>query len=284
MIDFHVHSTASDGTVPPEELAERGRDFAAMALTDHDNCDGCARFLAECERLGVKGRRLAGIELNVEPGEGHGEFHMLGLGIDPAAPCLADFLDEIRAGRNERNGKMIARLNGLGIPITAEEVGKYANGKIVARPHFARVLIEKGWATGVKDAFERFLGTGRPAYAPRYRPSQAAAIEAVHAAGGVAVMAHPRFWTDDPEALRRGLVGLMELGLDGIEAIYQANEPGETIEHLRIARSLGLIVTAGSDFHGENKPTIHLGMDVDRESELVGALLGRISSHRALRT
>ena len=265
MIDFHVHSTASDGTVPPEELAARSRDFTAMALTDHDNCDGCARFLAECERLGVKGRRLAGIELNVEPGEGYGEFHMLGLGIDPNAPCLAEFLDEIRAGRDERNAKMIAKLNGLGIPITAEEVGKYANGKIVARPHFARVLVEKGFAESVADAFVRYVAVGAPAYVTRYRPAQACAIDVIHRAGGVAVMAHPRYWTSDAADLKAGLARLKDLGLDGMEAEYQANTTEETLLHLRTAYALGLAVTAGSDFHGTNKPTITLGMTVADE-------------------
>ena len=270
MIDFHVHSTASDGTVPPEELAARSRDFAAMALTDHDNCDGCARFLAECKRLGVTGRRLAGIELNVEPGEGHGEFHMLGLGIDPAAPCLAEFLAEIRAGRKERNAKMIAKLNGLGIPITAEEVGKYANGEIVARPHFARVLVEKGFAENISDAFARYVDVGGLAYVTRYRPAQSRAIEVIHRAGGVAVMAHPRYWTSDADDLKAGLARLKDIGLDGVEAEYQANAPEETILHLRTAYALGLAVTAGSDFHGENKPTITLGMSVaDEEAFLV---------------
>ena len=265
MIDFHVHSTASDGTVTPEELAERSRGFAAMALTDHDNCDGCERFLAACARLGVTERRLAGIELNVEPGEGYGEFHLLGLGIDPAAACLADFLEEIRAGRNERNAKMLAKLNGIGIPITAEEVGKYANGKIVARPHFARVLVEKGFAESVADAFARYVGVGAPAYVTRYRPAQARAIDVVHRAGGVAVMAHPRYWTSDPDLLKAGLARLKDIGLDGIEAEYQANAPEETILHLRTAYALGLAVTAGSDFHGTNKPTITLGMEVADE-------------------
>ena len=265
MIDFHVHSTASDGTVSPEELAERSRGFAAMALTDHDNCDGCERFLAACARLGVTGRRLAGIELNIEPGEGYGEFHMLGLGIDPVAPCLTDFLEEIRAGRNERNAKMLAKLNGIGIPITDEEVRKYANGKIVARPHFARVLVEKGFAESVADAFVRYVDVGAPAYVTRYRPAQARAIDVIHHAGGVAVMAHPRYWTSDPDLLKAGLARLKDIGLDGIEAEYQANAPEETILHLRTAYALGLAVTAGSDFHGANKPTITLGMAVADE-------------------
>ena len=280
MIDFHVHSTASDGTVPPEKLAEMGRGLTAMALTDHDNCDGCARFLAECGRLGVTGRRLAGIELNVEPGEGFGELHMLGLGIDPAAPCLAGFLDEIRAGRDERNAKMIAKLNGLGVPVSYEDVAKHANGKIVARPHFARVLVEKGFAENISDAFARYVDVGGLAYVTRYRPAQARAIEAIHRAGGVAVMAHPRYWTSDPDALKVGLSRLKDLGLDGVEAEYQANAPEETILHLRTAYALGLAVTAGSDFHGANKPTITLGMAVADEEAFLAPFWNALAAVR----
>ena len=280
MIDFHVHSTASDGTVSPEELAERSRDFAAMALTDHDNCDGCARFLSECERLGVTGRRLAGIELSVEPGEGYCKFHLLGLGIDPAAPCLTDFLDEIRAGRNERNAQILAKLNALGVPIADADVAKYANGKIVARPHIARVLVEKGFAESVADAFARYVGDGAPAYVTRYRPAQARAIEVIHRAGGVAVMAHPRYWTSDAAALKAGLARLRDMGLDGIEAEYQANAPEETILHLRTARALGLAVTAGSDFHGANKPTVTLGMAVADEEAFLAPFWDALAAVR----
>ena len=280
MIDFHVHSTASDGTETPEALAEKSRDFAAMALTDHDNCDGCARFLAECERLGVTGRRLAGIELSIEPGEGYAKFHLLGLGIDPAAPCLTDFLDEIRAGRNERNVAILAKLNALGVPIAHADVAKYANGKIVARPHIARVLVEKGFAASVADAFARYVGDGAPAYVTRYRPAQARAIDVIHRAGGVAVMAHPRYWTSDPDALAAGLARLKDLGLDGIEAEYQANAPEETILHLRTARALGLAVTAGSDFHGANKPTVTLGMAVADEEAFLAPFWDALAAVR----
>ena len=265
MIDFHVHSTASDGTVSPEKLAELGRGFGAMALTDHDNCDGCERFLAESASLGVTGRRLAGIELSVEPGTGYDKFHLLGLGIDPTAPCLTDFLDEIRAGRDARNVEILAKLDGMGMPITLEEVRRYANGKIVARPHIARVLVDKGYAGNVYDAFRRFVGDGASAYVTRYRPAPARAIDVIHRARGVAVMAHPRYWTADPDALKAGLARLKDIGLDGIEAEYQTNAPEETILHLRTAYALGLAVTAGSDFHGANKPTITLGMSVADE-------------------
>ena len=249
IVDFHVHSNASDGTFAPTELVAKATKggFAAIALTDHDNCDGCARFLASSR--GQAGVRLAGVELSIEPGVGYGKFHLLGLGIDPASPELNVFLDEIREGRDERNRQIVARLAELGMPMDDEELLKYANGRIVARPHIARVLMDHGWVSSVKDAFARFLGDGAPAYVARYRPAQARAIERIHAAGGVAVMAHPRYWTQDGDLLRRGLAKLRDLGLDGIEAEYQANLPGETVEHLRAAREVGLAVTAGSDFH-----------------------------------
>jgi len=108
MIDLHCHSTCSDGTFSPEELAEMGRGFAVFAITDHDNCDGGARFL-EASR-GQEGVRLAGIELSLESGKGYGEFHMLGLGIDTNAGCLVDFLEEIRRGRDDRNARMVEKL------------------------------------------------------------------------------------------------------------------------------------------------------------------------------
>lgn len=275
MIDLHCHSTCSDGTLTPEELAERGRAFTAFALTDHDNCEGCARFLAACR--GQAGLRLAGVELSVEPGAGYSKLHLLGLGIDPASPRLNAFLDAVRAGRNERNARIVARLAELGMPIAEEELLKYANGRIVARPHIARVLMDHGWANGVKDAFDRILGDGKPAYVTRYHPAQAEAIEVVHAAGGVAVLAHPRYWTPDFARLRAGLVRLKDLGLDAVEAVYGANLPEETVEHLRMARELGLAVTAGSDFHGANKPTIALGMATDDDAAFLAPLRARLA-------
>lgn len=280
MIDLHCHSTYSDGTLTPEELAEKGRSFSVFAVTDHDNCDGCKHFLAACAAQGHTAMRLAGLELSIDPGEGYSQFHLLGLGIDPDSPTLNAFLDKIRDGRNERNKKILARLAELGMPVPEEELAKYANGKIVARPHIARVLMDHGWATSVKDAFERFVGKGKPAFVSRYRPPQAESIAAIHAAGGVAVMAHPRYWTQDADMLRTGLRKVMDLGLDGIEAVYRANLPEETILHLRVAKELGLAVTAGSDFHGANKPEIPLGMKTDDDAAFLAPILSRLNDVR----
>ena len=278
MIDLHCHSICSDGTLSPEELAQRGRDFSVFAITDHDNCDGGARFL-EASR-GQRGVRLAGIELSLDPGAGFGEFHMLGLGIDPGSRSLADFLDAIRRGRDERNERMVAKLCEIGMPLTMEEVRSFAGSEVVARPHVARAMMRRGYVGSIAEAFAKAIGPGRPAYCSRFHPSPASAIDAVHAAGGVAVMAHPASWTKDPAALRAGLARLKDLGLDGIEAVYQANTPDVTLDHLRAARELGLAVSAGSDFHGANKPDITLGMDVENEMEFIAPLLERLAQVR----
>lgn len=281
MIDLHVHSTASDGTVPPAELAERGRDFMVMALTDHDNFDGVDEFLAaDCGAC----MRLAGVEFSVEPGEGYGKFHLLGLGVDAKNEGMHAFLKRVLDGRNRRNTKILARFAEIGIAISKDDIASYAHGEVLARPHFARWLVDNGYAPDVSAAFAAYLTPASPpetnCYMTRYHPDPGETFDLIHAAGGVAVMAHPRYWTKDPKMLRAGLERLKARGLDGIEAVYQANEPDETIDHLRAAKELGLCVTAGSDFHGANKPTIALGMEVGDERTFIAPFLERLDFWR----
>ena len=280
MIDLHVHSTASDGTVSPKELAERGRGFTVMALTDHDNCDGVAEFLA----ADGGETRLAGIELSVEPGEGYGKFHLLGIGIDSQNIGLRMFLKRVLDGRNIRNVEIMSRFAHIGIDIPPEEIATYAHGEVLARPHFARWLVDHGHAPDISTAFAEYLTPSSPpepnCYVTRYHPDPGEAFDMIHAAGGVAVMAHPRYWTKESTLLRVGLERLKARGLDGIEAVYQANEPCETVDHVRVAKELGLCMTAGSDFHGANKPTITLGMEVDDESTFIAPFLERLCHWR----
>ena len=281
MIDLHVHSTASDGTFTPTELAEKGRDFSVMAITDHDNMDGVDEFLSAS--VSSAGLRLPGIELSVDPGEGYGHFHLLGLGIDTSCDLFRKFLRRILDGRSARNERMLANFARIGIEIPADELARYAHGEVLARPHFAAWLADHGFATDKAVAFKTYLTSGSPpetrCYETRYRPDPGEAFDLIHAAHGVAIMAHPRFWTSDPDKLRAGLRRLKERGLDGIDAIYQANLPGETIEHLRAARELDLAVTAGSDFHGAHKPNITLGMTVDDEAAFLAPFFAALSRY-----
>lgn len=285
VVDFHVHSTASDGTLSPREIAERGKDFAALALTDHDNCDGVDEFLA-APLEGSPLRRFSGIELSIEPGEGFHKFHLLGLGVDPTNEGLRAFLRRVLEGRNERNERIRANFARLGIEIAAEDIATYAHGEILARPHFARWLVLHGYAPDVKTAFERYLAPTSPAetscYEDRWHPSQEDAIRIVHEAGGLAIMAHPKYWNKrwkyfgvDFEIAEYGLAQLKEVGLDGVESIYQANTRRENVEFTRIALKLGYLTSAGSDFHGDNKPSIHVGMEVDEA--FIRPLLDRLS-------
>ena len=298
IVDFHVHSTASDGTCSPAELAEKAQGFAAIALTDHDNCDGVEEF-EKCERCEMR-LQVPGIELSIEPGKGFDKFHLLGLGIDPSNAGLKAFLNRVLDGRNGRNDRILANFRCLGIemegagdagarrprPVNMPDQGagpsrprmfrsifSYAHGEVLARPHFARWLMDHGYAPDVKTAFETYLLPDSPAetrcYEERWHPSQEEAFAVVHAAGGICVMAHPKYWRNDwkatgPDyaAAARGLAELKEKGLDGVEALYQANTNGENVEFTRIATRLGYLTTAGSDFHGANKPTIPLGMEV----------------------
>ena len=263
IVDFHVHSTASDGTLLPSELAERARGFAAIALTDHDNCDGVAEWPG-----------IAGIELSVEPGADFDKFHLLGLGIDPENGGMRAFLKRILDGRNDRNARILVNFRRLGIEMT--DVEAYAHGEVLARPHFARWLVDHGHAADMKEAFAKYLLPDSPVatrcYEERWHPPQEDAFRVIHEAGGICVMAHPKYWcvdwkTTGPDyaAAERELAALKERGLDGVESLYQANTNEENIAFTRIATKLGYLKTAGSDFHGSNKPNIPLGMEVSEE-------------------
>lgn len=262
-VDFHVHSTASDGTCSPSELTEKAKGFAAIALTDHDNCDGLEDW-----------KGIPGIELSIEPGEGFDKFHLLGLGIDPLNTGLKDFLRRVLDGRNGRNARIIENFRRLGIEMP--DVESYAHGEVLARPHFARWLVDHGHAADIRDAFAKYLLPDSPVatrcYEERWHPPQEEAFRAIHEAGGLCVMAHPKYWRTDwkttgPDyaAAERELAALKERGLDGVEALYQANTNEENIAFTRIATKLGYLKTAGSDFHGANKPTIPLGMEVSAD-------------------
>ena len=285
-VDFHVHSTASDGTFAPAELAAAVAGFAAMALTDHDNCDGVDELLS-CSAKCVGTRILAGVELSIEPGDGFDRFHLLGLGVDPRNVELKALLRRVLEGRNERNRRILANFSRIGIEIADGDIAAYAHGEVLARPHFARWLVDHGHAQSPAEAFDRYLLPDSPAetrcYEERWHPAQEEAFETVHAAGGIAVMAHPKFWRrawkrdgSDFAVAAAELSRLKRKGLDGLECLYSANSPAENVGFSRIADSLGLLKSAGSDFHGANKPTISLGMEVS--DGFIRPLLSRLAA------
>ena len=271
-VDFHCHSRASDGTWLPASLvaAAMRRSFAAIALTDHDGCSGVAEFLAadSGDTLAV-----AGVEFSVEPGEGFDKFHLLGLGIDPESPSLRALAERAAAGREERNKAILENFAKIGIRIPLDELVACSGGGMLARPHIARWLCLHGYAPGRQAAFEKYLLPNSPAatrcHEERWRPAPEDAFRAIREAGGISVMAHPRYWRrrwrrTGPEfdVAERGLAMLKESGLDGLECLYQANTRAENAGFTEIATRLGLLKTAGSDFHGANKPDVKLGMEV----------------------
>ena len=271
-VDFHVHSTASDGSYRPDAIARMTDGFSYAALTDHDTCEGAAAFLGE-PHSGGSCRRVAGIELSIDPGEGFDMFHLLGLGIDPDDAGLREFRQRILAAREARNAAIFENFAKRGI-LLENDLRVERKDKILARPHFAKWLVRHRFAESVRDAFAKYLLPESPAetncYVEGWHPAQEEAFAVVHAAGGVCMMAHPKFWRSewkvsgcDFSTAEKNLVALKEKGLDGIEAVYQANSPGENAVFTDIADRHGFLKSAGSDFHGSNKPTVTIGMEVD---------------------
>ncbi len=258
--DLHAHSTASDGSHPPEELpgiaAEAG--LSALALTDHDSVDGVPRAQEAAAAVGIL--LVPGVELTGYAPLASGgfvELHIAGLFVDPDSDVLARRLGELRAVRAERVEAMAQKLRGLGFEIEGEDVLRRAPGAAVGRVHVAQEMIEKGYCKDVAEAFRQYIGDGRPAYVPKERMTPAQAIELVKAAGGCAALCHPGL---NPDVEAR-IEELVECGLDALEVHYPTHTPEDEKRLLDTARRLGLAVTGGSDFHGAAKPDIRVGQE-----------------------
>ena len=256
-IDLHLHTTHSDGSLPPAEvlrLAHNAR-VTALAITDHDILSGIPEAIVTGAELGIE--VIPGVEIS--SCVGGSELHILGYFIDWQDSELIRRLAALRESRHARNPQIIERLRSLGLDVTYKEVRALAGTDSVGRPHIARLLMDKKYVTSAKDAFDRYLAEGRPAYVARELPQPAVAIAWIRAAGGVAVLAHPTWAKVSGEGLNALLTTLKADGLGGIEVHYSTHTKRQTTEYLDLAKRLNMLVTGGSDFHGITKPDIEVG-------------------------
>jgi len=244
--DLHLHTTFSDGTFTPEEVVSQAQrhGLRALALTDHDTVEGCPRAIAACRTAGIE--FITGTELTGE--HNNYEIHILGYFVDPLHQRLLSEMAKFQAVRQSRIHEMVAKLNGLGIPLKPESVFALANCHSPGRPHVARALVQAGFCGEMDEAFERFLKRGKPAWVPKFKMSATEAIALIHEAGGLAVMAHPGLNRTDEI-----IPDLVAAGLDGIECFHTKHSTAISEHYLEIADEHRLLVTGGSDCHGLSK-------------------------------
>jgi predicted metal-dependent phosphoesterase TrpH len=264
-IDLHTHTTMSDGTDTPDELLAKARAIGldVIAVTDHDTLDHLPVARAAARREGVE--LLEGLEMSCDlAGQ---SVHLLAYGMDPGHGPLTEELERSRAGRGERLPRILSRLENLGVPVsTAEVMAEVGEAPAIGRPHIADALVARGHVRDRAEAFDRFLADGRPAYVDRYEPDLRRGIDLIHAAGGLAVIAHP--WGRGssevltPEVLADLVAGS---GLDGFEVDHGDHGPPgspQRTELAGLAAELGVLGTGSSDYHGLGKPDLPLGCNL----------------------
>lgn len=248
MIDLHLHTTASDGRLAPRDLVIRahGAGLRTISVTDHDTVAAFGDVVSEAGRLGVGA--VPGIEITaVHDGR---DVHVLGYFFDPADEELARFLETQRAMRIERVHQIGRKLESLGVPVAIDRLFEAAAaepGRSIGRPAVARAMISAGHVGSVDEAFDRFLAAGRPAFVPRTGVSPREVVDVIHAAGGIASLAHPGV-TNQPAIIEP----LIAHGLDALEAYHSDHTPAVQADILAIAARFGIAVSGGSDFHGDD--------------------------------
>jgi len=244
--DLHLHTNFSDGTYTPEELVARAAqlELAAVALTDHDTVEGCARMSVAARSAGLE--FIPATELTAEF-DGV-ELHLLGYFVDTQNPKLLGEMARFQQVRQDRIREMVARLNRLDVPLRAEAVFALANCRSPGRPHVGRALVMGGFCATLDQAFDRFLKKNRPAWVPKFKISALDAIALIHQAGGLAVMAHPGLNRTDE--IIPHLVGAK---LDGLECFHTKHTAATSLHYVRLARQFDLAITGGSDCHGLSK-------------------------------
>lgn len=257
-IDLHVHSNCSDGTMSPTEVVEYAakKGLSAIALTDHDTIKGIREAKAAAENCGIE--LIPGIEFSTSYHEK--DIHILGFNVDIENDYFVSHLQQFLDSRDTRNQKMIGLLSGAGIDISYDSMKEAFPDSVWTRANFARYLLDRHYIKSMKEAFSRYIGEGCPCYVPREKVTPYEAIQLIHDGGGYAVLAHPLLYHFSDDELERLVQDLVSAGLDGIEAIYSKNRWMDESNMRRLARRFGLKITGGSDFHGDNKPDIDIGI------------------------
>lgn len=255
-IDMHTHSTASDGTLSPKELVRAAKDagLSAVALSDHDTGDGLLEFEKEAASLGIE--PIPAIELSCDAGC---EVHILGYYVDCTSQKFLDMAHSLAAFRRIRMETTSRLLRENGINVSPDEAYSFASGKICGRLHFAKAMVEKGYVKDVSEAFDKYLSSGGCAYSPSQRFTPKEAVEALASMGAAPVLAHPKLMRLSDSETVSVISSLKNFGLRGIECFHSSQDEAYSLFLLDTAKRLGLKVTGGSDFHGENKPDVFLG-------------------------
>lgn len=255
-IDLHTHSNKSDGSMTPVELVHHAKEagLSAISLTDHDCIDGVKEAVKEGERIGLE--VVPGIEFSAKS---QTETHILGYYIDIKNKDILNALEEIKRVRVERTYETSRLLKEIGFDVSVEEVLKIAPGNIVGRAHFARIMMEKGYVSSVKEGFDLYLANGKPAYSDRQHLTASEAVKLITGAGGLAFAAHLHLMRKPDDELFLFIKELKENGLSGVEGYYTEYTPKMQEKYQNLAKSLGLLISGGTDFHAKMKPHISIG-------------------------
>ena len=270
IVDLHVHSTKSDGSMTPTDLVNYAieKGLSAFALTDHDTTAGIDEALAAAEKhnQAISNGESEGLPLEVIPGiefstEYHGkDIHILGLFIDYNSPAFKEKIQGFVDSRILRNKKMCASLASDGIDITYEKLVEENPNAIITRSHYAKYLLNHGYTTSMKEAFERYIGDHAKHYVPREKITPMQAVELINEVNGLAFLAHPTLYHMSDRHLEELLALLKDAGLAGIEAVYSTYTQGEELQMRKLASKYNLLISGGSDFHGVIKPKLDLAV------------------------
>ena len=278
-VDLHTHSTASDGSVDPEDLVSLAvrKGLKALALTDHDTQEGLSAAAKTASREGLE--LIPGTELSLNYDKGG--MHLVVLWLDLGNGPLQDRLSGLQDGRDERNRRIVERLTDLAMPVTIEEVHEEAGEGSVGRPHIAAVMVAKGYVPDIKTAFDEWLANDKPAYVGRPRLDPEQAIGLARESGAVPILAHPHTLGINRAAEMAELLDrLVDYGLVGLEAIYPSYYRHEREGYSDLARRFGLLPSGGSDYHGTYKPGLDLGTGYG-DLNVPDSVLDDLRSHAA---